>query len=338
MHTSLLACIGLPLLVTAHTFQHLYSNTQPPLQPTGIVGDGAPQIESSYTNPYTKGSPYGTSFSDRNSIGTGTFSGYGYTPMGAAHGFGAEETGPWGTEDRNVMPGFPWGGTAYNYSSPWEGPGPHPMWPKPPSPYGIRENDPRNVGLSSWNQSGTFISNFTRYGLGGADSFSPFRQYKYRMGDIPSSWAWRYSGRPGGEPTPFRNPYGTIPSTVPEGMVKGNTMQREAMNKIMPMGSTTDQIRSRGEGVLWPFGNKGGSESGASFLQLLSGARSRTTIAYHPRHRFVSNGFQTREHTNNGLQFLDDRHMYHNRPRYLYYGLHPTKKKKVSAYRRKRNR
>ena len=256
------------LIVHEHAasgFQHLLANLPALPSSTGLIGDGTPAEPLGFTNPYTRGSIYGTSFSDRNSIGTGTFSGYGYTPIGAVNGFGAA-----GEEEMNDSPGFPWGGTAFNYSSPWgdgRHPGPHPMWPKPPSPYGIKENDPRTVGLTSWNNSG--VSNFTKYGLGGADSFSPYRQYKYRMGEIPSSGAWRYSGSPGGEPIPFKNPYGTIPSTVPDGMEKSNSVQRRAANGIMPMGSTTDQVRSLGEGVLYPYKNNVDSGvRGGSFLQL----------------------------------------------------------------------
>jgi hypothetical protein len=259
--------------VFAHTFQHLSANVPEfPLR-TGLVGDGTPQLESSLSNPYSRGSPFGTSFSNRNTIGTGTFSGYGYTPMGAVNGFG-EGASPM---DKNQVPGFPWGGTAYNYSSPWGDsyhPGPHPAWPKPPSPFGIQENDPRTIGLTSWNQSGVMVSNFTRFGLGGADSFSPFRQYKYRMGEIPSSWAWRFSGTPGGEPIPFKNAYGIIPSTLPDGFHRSSEMQRYAANRIMPMGSTTDQVRGRGDGVKYPFTTKSGSES-SSFLEMSNAYNNR---------------------------------------------------------------
>ena len=262
----------LPHLVTSSYFRHLSANLEepsppfsPPILHTGLIGDGAPQMFPNLGNPYSYGSIYGSVRSDRLANDYGTFSGRGYGPMGAYNGMG---TVP-GNEQRDATSGFPWGGTAWNYSSPWGDaahPGPHPMWPIPPSPYGLKENDPRNVGLTSWNQSGVMVSNFTRYGLAGATAFSPHRRYQYPLGNIPSSWAWKYAGAPGGEPIPFRH-QGIIPSIVPEGMERGSSVQRRAANAIMPMGSTVDQIQERSKGVLWPFGN-GKKEATMLLLEL----------------------------------------------------------------------
>jgi hypothetical protein len=266
--------LHLLLLITSsvgHRFRHVAVNL-PQLAGTGLIGDGAPQIDSTLSNPYTYGSPYGMSFSGRDTVGYGTFMNKGYGPMGAFNGYG---TYP-GTEQRDAIQGNPgFASTAWNYSSPWGDsahPGVHPMWPIPPSPYGMKENDPRTVGLQSWNQSnGVMVSNFTRFGMGGVNSFSPYRKYKYTLGEIPSDWSMKYnngnSRSANGEPVPFRN-MGVIPSTVPEGMERSSAMQRKAANAIMPMGSTVDQVKGRGEGVMWPFGTGSESADATSLLEL----------------------------------------------------------------------
>ena len=285
----------LPFLIAtcafAHSFRHvsvLSPNLINPLS-TGIVGDGNPQILPTLANPYTKGSPYGNSFSARDTMDYGTSSGRGYGPMGAFNGYGT--TSYQSEDERNDIQGHPgFAATAWNYSSPWGDsahPGPHPMWTIPPSPYGMKENDPRTVGLQSWNQSnGQTVSNFTRFGLGGTDSFSPFRQYKYQLGNIPSD-IYRYGGRLGGEPIPFQH-NGVIPSTVPEGMQRSNAIQRNAMNNIMPFGSTTDQVRGRSEGVIYPFGS-GVKKKEDSLLLELNGRNGKRSAYRKKRKMYREN-------------------------------------------------
>ena len=78
-----------------------------------------------------------------NAPGSGTFSNYGYGPMGPVTGFDAFPS-PTEMDAIEAIPGF--SKSPFNYSSPWgdaRHPGVHPMWPIPPDPYGPKENDPR---------------------------------------------------------------------------------------------------------------------------------------------------------------------------------------------------
>ncbi len=108
-----------------------------------MAGGGAPSSFPEITNPYTRGSPYGDRHPSENAPHSGTFSNYGYGPMGPTTGFGAFPS-PTEMDAIEAIPGF--SKSPFNYSSPWgdaRHPGVHPMWPIPPDPYGPKENDPR---------------------------------------------------------------------------------------------------------------------------------------------------------------------------------------------------
>ncbi len=266
--------------------------TSPALAPgvgTGLIGDGAPALFPDGANPYSRGSPYGAAHTDENSIGTGTYSGYGYGPMGPVVGFGQYPTAT--AMDRiEAGPGF--SQTAWNYSSPWGDslhPGVHPMWPMPPSPLGPRENDPRMydpamrpgapgappLGWQDWQTSGH--SNATRYGIQGANSFSPYRRYRYDLGQIPATRAWMYAGRPGGEPIPFQH-QGIIPAMWPEG--RRQNPQELARDGVLGFGygnihglGAAGQAGSRGVGAV--LGGVAGGNVGAD-LPYIPGTRPAT--------------------------------------------------------------
>ena len=292
-------------------------------RPAGMAGGGAPSSVPGMTNPYVRGSPYGDTYPSENAPGSGTFSNYGYGPMGPVTGFDAFPS-PTEMDAIEAIPGF--SKSPFNYSSPWgdaRHPGVHPMWPIPPDPYGPKENDPRMYDPAYqggppqqgqfWHQPGQMLpgqpgwqppppggykplagteagnyagvpgihpgffsfqgarpgtmgipgetspdgmpnefvpgapggpgsyfnqsqywNNRTRFGITGAWPFSPFRRYRYRLGEIPSARAWKYAGNPGGEPVPFQH-RGIIPALWPHGINRVDP-KRVAMNGVLPFG------------------------------------------------------------------------------------------------------
>lgn len=196
----------------------------------GIVGGGSPSSFPEITNPYTRGSPYGDRHPNENAPGSGTFSNYGYGPLGPISGF---DSFPSATEMDRIeqLPGF--SKNPFNYSSPWgdsRHPGVHPMWPLPPDPYGPKENDPRMYDPAYqggppaagqfWQQPGTLVP--------GQPGWQPPPPggYKPRDGVIPGE----YAGVPGLHPGfSFRGaqpglkgiPGETSPDGMPFGFVPG---------------------------------------------------------------------------------------------------------------------
>eukprot|EP00939_MAST-03C_sp_MAST-3C-sp1_P004413 g4413.t1 len=81
-----------------------------------------PSIEDQWVLAYSQmGSEYGRGVRDYNTPFYGSFGHHNYGPIGIPHY--ASDGDP-----RDVSKTLPW-----NYSQPWDGPGPHPMWPVPPT-------------------------------------------------------------------------------------------------------------------------------------------------------------------------------------------------------------
>jgi hypothetical protein len=203
-------------------------------------------------SPYARGSPYGSSYPDANSVDTGSYAGV-YHPMGNFHGFEGF-TPPTVQLATSTTPNNKIAQSAYNYSTPWGDylhPGVHPMWPIPPSPLGPQLNSQYRNDVQNLANAPDSL----RYGIQGAHAFSAFRKYKFGLGQIPHGpRAWPYAGAPGGEPHPFLHT-GKIPATWPNGR------------------DTTGTIRAS-QSVLNPYGSNNALRA-ASFLEMNTVKRRR---------------------------------------------------------------
>jgi hypothetical protein len=189
-------------------------------------------VAGSPENPYTRGSPYGSSYPDQNSVDTGTFRGV-YQPMGNFQGFEGF-TPPTVALATSTTPNDKISQSAFNYSTPWGDslhPGVHPMWPIPPSPQGPQLNPQYRNDVKNFAN----LPDSLRYGIQGAHPFSAFRKYSFGLGQIPKERAWPYAGAPGGEPRPFLHT-GRIPATWPNGRDTTGTI-RASRSILNPYGS-----------------------------------------------------------------------------------------------------